>query len=607
MTRAPVRPLKAEAAWDRGPRELADTTLGWRFVNPRLAERHYPYSMGETAENVAERWGVSRERQDAFALESQQRAVAAIEAGRFDDQIVPVAVPQRKGDDARRRPRRASAGRHERRGAREAAPGLPDRGRLGHGRQQLGHQRRRVGRAARRGGAGAGARAEADGPRRRRRPSPASTRRSWASGPCPATRKALERAGIAVADLDLVELNEAFASQSLVCIDELGLDPAKVNVNGGAIALGHPLGMSGGRLDHDAHPRAARGPAAATASRRCASASARGSPRSSSASTGSAGDRQRGPSIRAVARRRPRRPRHHDRTPGRARPRRAGPPGRPAAAGTRRTARAVSCAPTAESGTRRDVRRRPARGRAAKRLRDGDREPDDPEGPRPSMGQDDHDQRGGHRDERQERAGAPASAGAASWTGSSSPTRAITIGAAGGSARRRERGDARVVAARVADRRVEDAVGPRRPGPGRPSIGCRRSRHERRSRRRPGPPRTPGSPIASRIVSLRAARRVCVVGVGRHPERTGEEASGEVERTPRCRSPVHPVDDPVGQRGRHESLDRGRVERAPDRRRERRRSRARSGAPRTTCSRHHHRDQQHQEDGGEARPEHASV
>ena len=94
MTRAPYVQLKAEARrTTAAPRELADTTLGWRFVNPRLAERHYPYSMGETAENVAERWGVSRERQDAFALESQQRAVAAIEAGRFDDQIVPVDGP----------------------------------------------------------------------------------------------------------------------------------------------------------------------------------------------------------------------------------------------------------------------------------------------------------------------------------------------------------------------------------------------------------------------------------------------------------------------------------------------------------------------------------
>src|SRR6186997_75221 len=98
MTRAPYVQLKPESAYDRGNREMADTTLGWRFANPRLAERHYPYSMGETAENVAERWGVSRERQDAFALESQQRAVAAIEGGRFDDQLVPVEVAGRKGE-----------------------------------------------------------------------------------------------------------------------------------------------------------------------------------------------------------------------------------------------------------------------------------------------------------------------------------------------------------------------------------------------------------------------------------------------------------------------------------------------------------------------------
>src|SRR6185295_14990671 len=98
MTRAPYVMAKADAAWDRGPRELHDTTLGWRFTNPKLAEAHYPYSMGETAENVAERWTVGREQQDAFALESQRRAVAAIEAGRFAEQIVPVEVPQKKGD-----------------------------------------------------------------------------------------------------------------------------------------------------------------------------------------------------------------------------------------------------------------------------------------------------------------------------------------------------------------------------------------------------------------------------------------------------------------------------------------------------------------------------
>ena len=121
MTRAPYVMAKPAAAWDRGPRELEDTTLGWRFLNPALAELHYPYSMGETAENVAERWSVDRAAQDAFALASQQKAVAAIEAGRFDDQIVPITVPSKKGDPVVVVARRASAGRFVRRGAREAA------------------------------------------------------------------------------------------------------------------------------------------------------------------------------------------------------------------------------------------------------------------------------------------------------------------------------------------------------------------------------------------------------------------------------------------------------------------------------------------------------
>ena len=248
MTRAPYVQLKPEAAWDRGHRELADTTLGWRFVNPRLAERYYPYSMGETAENVAERWGVSRERQDAFALESQQRAVAAIEAGRFDDQIVPITVPQRQGR------RRSSSTRDEHpradttaRGAGAAAAGLQARGRHVTAGNAPGSTTARPPCCSSRP-IGPARSACGRWPACSRPRSPASTRRSWAIGPVPATRKALERAGIGVGDLDLIELNEAFASQSLACIDELGLDPAKVNVNGGAIALGHPLGMSGGRL-----------------------------------------------------------------------------------------------------------------------------------------------------------------------------------------------------------------------------------------------------------------------------------------------------------------------------------------------------------------------
>ena len=247
MTRAPYVQLKPEAAWDRGNREAVDTTLGWRFVNPRLAEQYYPYSMGETAENVAERWGVSRERQDAFALDSQCRAVAAIEAGRFDDQIVPITVPQRKGDAVV-----VTRDEHPRADSSiEALARLrpvfqPDGGTVTAGNASGIND-----------GASAVLLVEAERARALGlRPLARVLSTAVAGvdpavmgiGPVPATRKALERAGIAIGDLDLVELNEAFASQAVACIDELGLDPAKVNVNGGAIALGHPLGMSGGRL-----------------------------------------------------------------------------------------------------------------------------------------------------------------------------------------------------------------------------------------------------------------------------------------------------------------------------------------------------------------------
>jgi acetyl-CoA acetyltransferase family protein len=247
MTRAPYVQLKPEAAWDRGDRELVDTTLGWRFVNPRLADQYYPYSMGETAENVAERWGVSRERQDAFALDSQCRAVAAIESGRFDDQIVPITVTQRKGDPVvvtRDEHPRADSSMETL--ARLRPVFKPDGGSVTAGNSSGIND-----------GASAVLLVEAERARALGlRPLARVLSTAVAGvdpavmgiGPVPATRKALERAGIGVGDLDLVELNEAFASQSLVCIDELGLDPAKVNVNGGAIALGHPLGMSGGRL-----------------------------------------------------------------------------------------------------------------------------------------------------------------------------------------------------------------------------------------------------------------------------------------------------------------------------------------------------------------------
>ncbi|HEX5823730.1 MAG TPA: acetyl-CoA C-acyltransferase [Candidatus Limnocylindrales bacterium] len=246
MTRAPYAMAKPAAAFDRGDREMFDTTLGWRFLNPALAALHYPYSMGETAENVAERWSVDRAAQDAFALASQQKAIAAIEAGRFDDQIVPIAIPQKKGG-----PIVVERDEHPRADTTAEAlarlrPAFRDGGSVTAGNSS---------------GINDGASAVLVVAAERARSlglKPLARLGSTAVagvdpaimgyGPVPATRKALERAGIEVADLDLIELNEAFASQSIVCIDDLGLDPARVNVNGGAIALGHPLGMSGARL-----------------------------------------------------------------------------------------------------------------------------------------------------------------------------------------------------------------------------------------------------------------------------------------------------------------------------------------------------------------------
>ena len=258
MTRAPYVMAKPEAAWDRGARELQDTTLGWRFLNPKLAALHYPYSMGETAENVVERWSVPRDRQDAFALASHQRAVVAIERGAFDGQIVPVSVPQRKGD-----PIVVTRDEHPRADTTAEAlarlrPAFRDGGSVTAGNSS---------------GINDGAsavllveaeRATALGLRPMARVVSTAVAgvdpAIMGAGPIPAVRKALARAGLDPSDLDLVELNEAFASQSVVCIDELGLDPETVNVNGGAIALGHPLGMSGGRLvTMLVHELAARG------------------------------------------------------------------------------------------------------------------------------------------------------------------------------------------------------------------------------------------------------------------------------------------------------------------------------------------------------------
>jgi 3-oxoadipyl-CoA thiolase len=247
MSRAPYVQLKAESAYERGDRPLVDTTLGWRFVNPKLAEMHHPYSMGETAENVAERWGISRERQDGFALESQRRAAAAVEAGRFDDQLVPITIPQKKGD-----PLVVSRDEHVRPDTTaEALAKLRPAFAKDGGSVTAGNS------SGINDGASAVLLVEAERARALGlKPMARIVSTAIAGvdpavmgiGPVPASRKALERAGIGVADLDLIELNEAFASQGLATMDDLGLDPARVNVNGGAIALGHPLGMSGGRL-----------------------------------------------------------------------------------------------------------------------------------------------------------------------------------------------------------------------------------------------------------------------------------------------------------------------------------------------------------------------
>jgi 3-oxoadipyl-CoA thiolase len=246
MTRAPYVMAKPEVAYDRGARELQDTTLGWRFINPKLAALHHPYSMGETGENVAERWHVDRARQDAFSLDSQRKAVTAIESGRFDSQIVPVPVPSKRGE-----PVIVTRDEHPRADTTAEAlaklrPAFREGGTVTAGNASGIND-------------GASAVLLVEAARARElglRPMARIVSTAVAGvdpaimgyGPVPASRKALERAGIGVDDLDLVELNEAFAAPSVVCIDELRLDPARVNVNGGAIALGHPLGMSGARL-----------------------------------------------------------------------------------------------------------------------------------------------------------------------------------------------------------------------------------------------------------------------------------------------------------------------------------------------------------------------
>jgi 3-oxoadipyl-CoA thiolase len=233
MSRAPLVTAKPEYRDDT----VYDTTLGWRFPNPRL-EKLFPLeSMGETGENVAERWNVSREEQDAFALRSQQRWAAAAEAGRFDDELVAIDgvvrdEQPRPDTSAEKLAALKTVFREEGTVTAGNASGINDGAvalviASAEKARQLGAEP--LGRFV--GSAVAGV-----------------DPRVMGIGPIPAVRKLLQRTGVGIDELDLVELNEAFASQSLVVIRETGLDEAKVNVNGGAIALGHPLGMSGARL-----------------------------------------------------------------------------------------------------------------------------------------------------------------------------------------------------------------------------------------------------------------------------------------------------------------------------------------------------------------------
>jgi 3-oxoadipyl-CoA thiolase len=247
MTRAPLVMAKARDAFARGDVVAHDSTLGWRFVNPRLEALYGTHALGETAELVAEQYGVSREAQDAFALLSQRRWAAAQAAGRFADELCAVEVPARKGP-----PRRVDVDEHPRpeTTAAELAD-LPTAFRKSGGTVTAGNAS-----GINDGAAAVLLASEAGLKRLGRRPLARVVASAVAGvepkymgiGPIPATRQALARAGIAVRDLDLVELNEAFAAQALPCIRELGFDPARVNVNGGAIAIGHPLGASGARL-----------------------------------------------------------------------------------------------------------------------------------------------------------------------------------------------------------------------------------------------------------------------------------------------------------------------------------------------------------------------
>jgi 3-oxoadipyl-CoA thiolase len=247
MSRAPWVVPKPEAGLPRGPQTMHDTALGWRLINPRLAERYSTESMGETAENVAERYGVTRDEQDRFALQSHTRAVAASAEGRFAEELVPVEAPAPDGGDpivvATDEGPRADTSLQK---LSRLRPAFREGGTVTAGNASTlndgaaclvlaSEQRaesigaRPLGRIVSIGVAGV---------------DPAF----MGMGPVPAIRRALDAAGLGLDEIELVEINEAFAAQVLACIGELGIEEERLNVNGGAIALGHPLGCSGARL-----------------------------------------------------------------------------------------------------------------------------------------------------------------------------------------------------------------------------------------------------------------------------------------------------------------------------------------------------------------------
>ncbi|MFN2438405.1 MAG: acetyl-CoA C-acyltransferase [Chitinophagaceae bacterium] len=244
MSRAPFVMPKATSPFQRTA-EVYDTTLGWRFVNNKLKDAHYPYTMGETAENVAKQWNISREQQDKFAIHSQEKYFAALEKGKWKDEIIPVEINNEKGVkiifDTDEHPRKTTLEKLS-----SLKPAFVKDGTVTAGNS-----------SGLNDGAAAILLANEDALKKYGlKPIAKIISMAVAGvdpaimgiGPVPATQKALKRASLPIADIDLIELNEAFASQSLACIHDLGLDATKVNVNGGAIALGHPLGCSGVRL-----------------------------------------------------------------------------------------------------------------------------------------------------------------------------------------------------------------------------------------------------------------------------------------------------------------------------------------------------------------------